>query len=100
MLPVRRLGMLVAVILLSALTVPFPAATATAGAPVSALHFDAIPRIGGNWPGDPTGAMGETSIITAVNTSVAVYDLAGTAVLGPISFQAFGSFPSGTQVFD
>lgn len=75
-------------------------ATATVGAPVSALHFDAIPRIGANWPGDPTGAMGETSIVTAVNTSAAVYDLAGTAVLGPISFEGFGSFPAGTDVFD
>lgn len=144
MSPVRRLGPLVALILLGALTMASPAeaatsrrfrpdpgavarfplralgsegaaggaesllpqtrgagrATATVGAPVSALHFDAIPRIGANWPGDPTGAMGETSIVTAVNTSVAVYDLAGTAVLGPISFEGFGSFPAGTDVFD
>ncbi|MGH2658330.1 MAG: hypothetical protein ACRDHS_01395 [Actinomycetota bacterium] len=100
MSPVRRLGALVVLILLPALTVASPADAATAGAPVSALHFEAIPRIGGNWPGDPTGAMGETTIVTAVNTSVAVHDLAGTAVLGPISFRAFRSFPPGTRVFD
>ena len=69
-------------------------------APVTSLSFDAIPRTGGNWPGDPTGAVSDTWYLTAVNTHYALYDLAGAAVLGPTSFAGLFDLPSGTQVFD
>lgn len=69
-------------------------------APVSALHFDAIPRIGPNWPADPIGAIGLQWYFTAANTSYALYDLTGVAVIAPTSFEPFFTYPSGTQVFD
>lgn len=68
--------------------------------PVSGLHFDAIPRTGPNWPADPSGAMGSQWILTAVNTSYALYDLTGTPVIPPTSFEPFFTYPSGTQIFD
>ncbi len=77
-----------------------PAAASQAATPVSALHFDAVPRIGPNWPGDPIGAMGLQWFFTAANTSYALYDLAGTPVITPTSFETFFTYPPGTQVFD
>ena len=73
---------------------------AAAKPPVSSLHFDAIPRIGPNWPGDPSGAIGRAAIVTAVNTSIAVYDRAGVALLAPTPLQPLGTFPPGTDLFD
>jgi hypothetical protein len=52
-------------------------------APVAAAHFDAIAQQGVNYPADPTGAIGQTNIVTAVNTSVAVYARDGTELLAP-----------------
>jgi hypothetical protein len=52
-------------------------------ATVVQTHFDAIPRLDASYPADPTGAVGETSIVTAVNSAVAVYDRAGTELLAP-----------------
>lgn len=69
-------------------------------APESTFGFDAIPRIGGNWPADPTGAMGVSWFFTAVNTSYALYDLTGLPVVGPNPLQSLFSLPTGTQVFD
>jgi hypothetical protein len=69
-------------------------------APVSSLHFDAIPRIGPNWPADPSGAIGDAAIVTAVNTSIAVYDRTGVALLPPTPFETVGTFPPGTDLFD
>ncbi len=69
-------------------------------APVVSTHFDAIPRIGSNWPGDPTGAIGELHVVAAVNTQVAVYDRGGGVLLGPRSLSSLASFPSRTQIFD
>jgi hypothetical protein len=101
----RRAGLWAAVGALGAVLIGLPglaAAKVTPGpkAPVSSLHFEAIPRIGSNWPADPTGAIGETAIVTAVNTSVAVYDRTGAALLAPTSFETLASFPPGTDVFD
>ncbi len=70
------------------------------GLPTAAFGFDAIPRIGGNWPADPTGAIGDSFFLTAVNTSFAVYDLTGAEVLGPDPLRPLFPLPSGTQVFD
>lgn len=69
-------------------------------APGSTFGFDAIPRIGGNWPADPTGAMGVSWFFTAVNTSYALYDLTGMPIVGPNPLRSLFSLPTGTQVFD
>lgn len=68
--------------------------------PGSTFGFDGIPRIGGNWPGDPTGALGVSWFLTAVNTSYALYDLAGMPIVGPNPLRTLFSLPAGTQVFD
>jgi hypothetical protein len=67
--------------------------------PARELGFDAIPRIGGNWPADPTGAIGDSVIVTAVNTSYAVYDRAGNPISGPAPLGPLFPLPDGTQVF-
>jgi hypothetical protein len=68
--------------------------------PSTTLGFDAIPRIGGNWPADPTGALGDSFFVTAVNTHLAVYDRTGAVLLGPDPLRPLFALPSGTQVFD
>lgn len=68
--------------------------------PSSTFGFDAIPRIGANWPGDPTGAVGDDWLLTAVNTSYALYDLSGTTAIGPDPLTGLFSLPDRTQVFD
>jgi hypothetical protein len=69
-----------------------------AAVPVSG--FDAISRLAPNWPADPTGAIGGSWILTAVNTSFALYDRSGLPVLGPSPLSGFYDFPGGTQLFD
>ncbi|MBI2237460.1 MAG: hypothetical protein HYU54_02915, partial [Actinobacteria bacterium] len=69
-------------------------------APSTSFGFDAIPRIGPNWPADPTGAVGDSWFVTAVNSSYAVYDPTGVAALGPASLKALFTFPQRTLVFD
>jgi hypothetical protein len=68
--------------------------------PSQTIGFDAIPRIGGNWPADPTGALGDSVFVTAVNASLAVYDRTGATVLGPDPLRPLFPLPSGTIVFD
>jgi hypothetical protein len=70
------------------------------GAPSQTMGFDAIPRIGGNWPADPTVAICDSAFVTAVNTSFAVYDRAGVSLLGPDPLRPLFPLPNGTQVFD
>jgi hypothetical protein len=70
-----------------------------ASLPSSTFGFDAIPRIGANWPGDPTGAVGVDWYVTAVNTSYALYDRSGTTAIGPDPIAGLFSFPARTQVF-
>lgn len=72
----------------------------TTSLPSSTFGFEAIPRIGLKWPGDPTGAVGDDWFFTAVNTSYALYDLTGVASIGPDSLDGLFRLPSGTQVFD
>jgi hypothetical protein len=69
-------------------------------APVQSLSFEAIPRTGGNWPADPIGAKGVSSIVTAVNAHTAVYALDGSTLLAPTSLSSFVAFPGGTQLYD
>ena len=98
----RRAFVWVAIAALVAVPIGSSGVAAAKGprAPVSSLHFDAIPRIGPNWPADPTGAIGEAAIVTAANTSVAVYDRTGLPLLPSTPFEALGTFPPGTDVFD
>ena len=96
---VRRAGVWVAIAVLVAVSMG-SSGLASAKPPVSSLHFDAIPRIGPNWPADPSGAIGDAVIVTAVNTSIAVYDRAGLALLAPTPLEPLGTFPPGTDVFD
>jgi hypothetical protein len=51
--------------------------------PVAATHVDAIPQWKTDSPADPTGAIGVTNIVTAVNTAVAVYARDGSELLPP-----------------
>jgi hypothetical protein len=95
----RRPGVSVAIAVLVAVSMG-SSGLAAAKPPASSLHFDAIPRIGPNWPGDPSGAIGQAAIVTAVNTSIAVYDRAGVALLAPTPLEPLGTFPPGTDVFD
>ena len=62
--------------------------------------FEAIARQGPNWPADPTGALGENWILTAVNTSYALFDLSGDPRIGPNALGALFDVSPGTQVFD
>ena len=73
---------------------------ATALAPVSQFHFDAVPRIGPNWPADPSGGMGEHWFFTAGNTSYALFDLGGAPKVGPAPFDTLFDYPARTQVYD
>jgi len=75
-------------------------ATWPAAAPSDTFGFDAISRIGPNWPADPTGAVSETWFLTAVNTHMALYDRTGTVVIQPRSLENLFDLPAGTQVFD
>lgn len=72
----------------------------SASLPSSTFGFDAIPRIGGNWPADPTGAVGDDWFFTAVNSSYALYDLTGNVVVGPNPLVGLFDVPKGTQLFD
>jgi len=72
----------------------------SASLPSSTFGFDAIPRIGPSWPGDPTGAVGDDWFFTAVNTSYALYDPTGVASVGPDALGGLFRLPSGTQLFD
>lgn len=72
----------------------------SASLPSSTFGFDAIPRIGGNWPADPTGAVGDDWFFTAVNSSYALYDLTGNPVIGPSPLAGLFDVSKATQLFD
>ena len=77
-----------------------PSAPDRAAVPATGFAFDAIARQGPNWPADPTGALGVHWILTAVNASYALYDLAGHPVLGPNPIGSLLPGPSGAEVSD
>ena len=62
--------------------------------------FDAIGDIDGATPADPTGAMGASWFLTAVNTSYALFDLTGAPVLGPLDLDSVDPELAGAFVFD
>ncbi|HXF36622.1 MAG TPA: hypothetical protein VNO17_05505 [Actinomycetota bacterium] len=72
--------------------------------PVSTFGFDAIlNRPPFAVPADPTGALGTTWFLAAVNVHVAVYDRSGTpapAFDPPVRLLGLASFPRGTIDFD
>ena len=51
-------------------------------------------------PSDTTGALGETFLVAAVNTQVAVYDRAGVQVVAPIQLDALNPSSAGHFAFD
>ena len=71
-----------------------------AATPMPSNGFEAIPRIGGHWPADPTGALGERWILTAVNSSYALYDRSGVPAIGPNPLGSLLSTPRRARVFD
>jgi hypothetical protein len=78
-------------------TSPLPASVPRA--PASTFGFDALPRIGGHWPGDPTGAVGDGWFFAAVNTSNALYDRAGQPIIGPNALRGLFALPGRAEVF-
>ncbi len=69
------------------------------GSPGILQSFDAIARAGARWPGDPTGAEGDSWFLTAANGSYALYDSNGAPVLGPAPYASLFRLPAGTQSF-
>ena len=74
--------------------------TPPTAAPSQTLGFDAILRLERTWPANPTGALGDSFFVTAVNSALAVYDRAGAPVWGPNPLGLLFPLPSGTEVFD
>jgi hypothetical protein len=68
--------------------------------PSRAFGWDAIPRIGGHWPADPTGALGVGHVLTAVNSSYELFDLSGVPVVGPNPLGSLFGVANATEVFD
>lgn len=62
--------------------------------------FDAIGDIDGATPGDPTGALGDSYYLMAVNFSYALYDLDGVALVGPSPLNSLDPSLSGELAFD
>jgi N-acetylneuraminic acid mutarotase len=60
------------------------------------VNFDSIDytQAGGSVPPDPEMAVGPNHIIVVVNVAVAIYNKAGTALLGPVAAGALYSHPS------
>lgn len=69
-------------------------------APVVLSGFDAIGDIDGTTPADPTGALGDSWFFTAINVSWALFDRAGTPVLGPAPLESVDPSLAGAFVFD
>lgn len=60
---------------------PRASATLDAAAPVSVFSFDALADQDGFFPSDTVGALGEDVFVTAVNSSIGVFNLDGSAAL-------------------
>lgn len=68
-------------------------------APQQVSGFDALADPD-SAPSDTTGARGDSFIVAAVNTQVAVYDLNGTQVLPPLQLEALNPASVGHFTFD
>lgn len=70
-------------------------------APVSSGGFNAINGSSNISPGDPTGALGDTYNVTAVNVHYAVYDRSGAEVIGRTALKKlFPNLKKGAFTFD
>jgi len=69
-------------------------------APQLISGFDGIGDIGEATPSDTTGALGDSWYLTAVNVSWALFDRAGTPVLGPESLNSIDPSLAGAFSFD
>ncbi len=65
-------------------------------APCFGTTFDGIGNVDSLSPADPTGAAGDTHVVTAVNTSLAVYTKAGVEEVAPVEI---GSLVPGPLAF-
>jgi hypothetical protein len=72
----------------------------TSAAPSILTGFDGIGDIDNTTPADPTGALGDTFFFTAINVSFALFDRAGTPVLGPEPLTSVDPALVGAFVFD
>ncbi|MEX1047188.1 MAG: hypothetical protein WD757_09510 [Actinomycetota bacterium] len=64
--------------------------------PASVTGFDGIPNLAGVTPGDPTGAAGDSHVLSAVNVHFELFDLAGVSELGPSHLKSlFPGVPGG-----
>jgi hypothetical protein len=68
-------------------------------APQSSIGFDGLVDPSSS-PSDTTGARGDSFVVAAVNTQVAVYDLNGSQVVAPIRLDALHPDSSGRLAFD
>ena len=75
------------------------AAVPSPRAPQALLGFDALTDPAAR-PSDTIGALGDTFVVTAVNTQVAVYDRAGTQVLAPRQLDTLHPGSTGRFEFD
>jgi hypothetical protein len=69
-------------------------------APLVITGFDGIGDIDRTTPADPTGALGNTWFFTAINVSFALFDRAGTPILGPQPLRSVDPSLAGVFIFD
>lgn len=73
---------------------------ASASSPTSVQAFSGIPQIEGFEPGDPTGAIGASFFLTAVNTRYAVWNLDGSQAVAPSLLGTLTHQDDGMDIFD
>lgn len=69
-------------------------------APAMVTGFDGIGDIDGRTPADPTGALGDTWFLTAINVSWALFDRTGVPVLGPEPLESIDPSLGDGIIFD
>ncbi len=79
---------------------PLAFAPSSPSSPIVTSGFDAIGDIDGATPGDPTGALGDSFFLTAVNVSWALFDRTGVPVLGPEPLNSIDPSLGGAFTFD
>lgn len=74
-------------------------AAASTLVPTEVFGFDALSDPLSR-PSDTTGALGQSFVVAAVNTQVAVYDRAGVEIVGPIQLDVLHPTTAGRFAFD
>jgi hypothetical protein len=72
----------------------------SASTPTSAQAFSGISKIEAFEPADPTGAMGASFFVTAVNTRYAVWNLDGSQAVAPTLLDTVTHQDDGLEIFD